>query len=273
MLSSLLLPLGSAWLATVFLLSLRLGATFAMTPLLSSAGIPGPVRALLVVSLAAALSLAIPMPAVSGAVLDNLGLLFTVAFYELAIGVSLGLGIQLAFAAYSFAGRLIDVQVGFGLVQVFDPLTSNRSSTITAALDQLAVVMFFLLNVHHVLLRGIAWSLERFPPGQPLPLAAALMPLLKQVSAMYVLGLALAAPIVFCVLLTELALGVIAHSLPQLNMLVLGLPIKIVVGLLALALWAPEMGGVLHRIHQSIYSTWHQMLGAAPAGPAAVRWA
>jgi flagellar biosynthetic protein FliR len=265
---SALLPYSSSWLVLVFLLSLRLGATFAMSPLLGGRAMPGPARVLLVLCLSAALSLALPLPALPSGLLDNAGLLFATALSELAMGASLGLGIQLAFAAISFAGRMLDIQVGFGLVQIFDPLSNTRASIIGTAFDQLAVVMFFLLNIHHVLLRGLAWSLERYPIGQPWPLSAALMPVLKQVSAMLVLGFALAAPIVFCVLLVELALGVVAQSLPQMNMLMIGLPIKIVVGLLALAMWAPEMGGMLSRIYESIYATWNQVLAAAPpSGP------
>jgi flagellar biosynthetic protein FliR len=164
--------------------------------------------------------------------------------------------------AFTFAGRLLDVQVGFSLVRVFDPLSNTRGAVITTAIDQVGVLLFFLLNVHHVLLRGLAWSIERYPLGRAWPLASAVGPLLKQVSSMFVLGLALAAPVVFCLLLVELALAVIAHSLPQMNMLVIGFPIKIVVGMVALALWAPEMNAAVARIYQSIYSSWNQMLGA-----------
>jgi flagellar biosynthetic protein FliR len=262
---SALLPFGSSWLTCVFLLSLRVGATFAMSPMLSARAMPGPVRALLVLGLSGALTLALPLPALPSSLLDNLGLLFVAGFTELALGACLGLGIQLAFAAVAFAGRLLDAQIGFGLAQIFNPISDSRGSIVGTAFDQLAAVMFFVLNIHHVLLRGLAWSLERYPVGHPWPMSAALVPLLKQVSAMFVLGFALAAPIVFCVLLVELALGVVAQSLPQMNMLVIGLPVKIVVGLLALAIWAPEMGGVLSRIYESIYSTWNQVLVQAPA--------
>lgn len=264
---SVLLPASSAWLATVFLLSLRVGASFAMSPLLSGRAIPGPARVLLVLGLSAALSLLLPLQALPAGLLDNPGALYLAAFSELTLGASLGLGIQLAFAAISFAGRLLDVQVGFNMVQIFDPLSNVRASIIATAFDQLAVLLFFLLNIHHVLLRGLAWSLERFPVGGQWPLSAALVPLLKQVSAMLMLGFALAAPIVFCILLVELALGVMAHSLPQMNMLMIGLPIKIVVGLVALVLWAPEMGGMFSKIYESIYATWNQVLAVASPAP------
>jgi flagellar biosynthetic protein FliR len=256
------LPLTSAFLAQAFLLSLRLGAAFAMSPLLAATAIPRVVRVLLVVGLSVALTLALPLQPLAPALLDQPGALFVAAFSELALGAALGLGIQLALGAFTFAGRLLDVQVGFSLVRVFDPLSNTRGAVITTAIDQVGVLLFFLLNVHHVLLRGLAWSIERYPLGRAWPLASAVGPLLKQVSSMFVLGLALAAPVVFCLLLVELALAVIAHSLPQMNMLVIGFPVKIVVGMTALALWAPEMNAAVARIYQSIYSSWNQILGA-----------
>jgi flagellar biosynthetic protein FliR len=260
---SIAIPLTSAFLVQAFLLSLRLGAAFAASPLLAATALPRTVRALLVLGLAAALALALPMQPPRAALLDMPGALVLSALDELALGAALGLGIQLAMGAFTFAGRLLDVQMGFGLVRVFDPMSDTRGAVMTTALDQLGVLAFLLLNVHHVLLRGLAWSLERYPLGQGWPLAAAAAPLLKQVGAMFVLGLALAAPVVVCLLLVELALAVIAHALPQMNMLVIGFPVKIVVGMLALALWAPDMNGALARIYQSIYGSWNQILGAA----------
>ncbi|HVE54302.1 MAG TPA: flagellar biosynthetic protein FliR, partial [Ramlibacter sp.] len=222
-----LLPFAAPWLATVFLLSLRLGAAFAFSPLLNVSAVPASARVVLVLALAGALSALLALPAVPARMLDHPELLFVAAFSELALGAALGLGIQLAFAAFTLAGRLLDMQIGFGLVQLFDPLSNVRSALITTAFDQLAVLLFFLLNIHHVLLRGLAWSLERFPLGQPWPLENALEPLLRQVSAMFTLGIALAAPVVFCILMVELALAVLAHALPQMNMLVIGIQVKV----------------------------------------------
>jgi flagellar biosynthetic protein FliR len=258
------LPLAEPWLALVLLVSLRLGAALAFSPLLNATAIPASARVLLVLGLAGSLASLLALPPLPAHTLDAAGALVVSACSELALGASLGLGVQLAFSAFTLAGRLLDVQIGFGLVQVFDPLSNVRSSVITTALDQLSIVLFFVLNVHHVLFRGLAWSFDRFPPGQPWPVQAAMLPLLREVSAVFALGIALAAPVVFCLLLVEMSLAVIAHALPQMNMLVIGVQVKVVVGLLALALWAPAMAGAFSRIYQSIYTTWDQIL-ASPA--------
>ena len=182
------------------------------------------------------------------------------------MGATLAIGILVAFAAISVAGRLLDVQIGFGMAQVFDPLTRQQLPVLTAAFNQLAVIFFFLINGHHTLLRAISYSVDHFPLGQSWSLQLAIIPVLKQIGVLFSLGFALASPVVFCVLLVELALGVVARNLPQMNMFVMGVPIKIVVGLVALSIWFVAMGGVLARIHGSIFQTWDRMFSAQSVG-------
>lgn len=247
----------SAWITRVLLLSGRIAALFLMTPLLYAMPVPASVRVLLAIALAVALAL--PFAGSPGAEPVPLGALLQSFLQELAIGATLGLGVLMAFAGFTVAGRLIDVQVGFGIGQVFDPLTRTQVPVLTSVFTLLGVLLFFLVNGHHALLRGVAYSLERFPLGQAWALEAAAGPVLKQAAGLFTLGFALAAPIVLSLLLVEFALGVIARNLPQLNMFVLGIPVKIIAGLLALSIWAVGLGGVASRMYQEIYRTWTAM--------------
>ncbi|MNV74630.1 flagellar biosynthesis protein FliR [compost metagenome] len=70
------------------------------------------------------------------------------------------------------------------------------------------------------------------------------------------MGFALAAPVVFCILLVEFALGVVGRNLPQMNMFTMGIPVKILIGLIALSLWFAGIGGVMTRVYASITDTW-----------------
>ena len=248
-------------LTNMLLLATRLAALFLMTPVLYAMPLPGTVRLLLVVGLAGAI--AMPLAGAQPAVQDA-GTLVAALVQEVAIGATLGLGVLMAFAGFAVAGRLIDVQVGFGIAQVFDPLTRTQVPVLTSVFGMLGVLLFFLVNGHHALLRGVAFSIERFPLGQPWSVGGAAGPVVAQAAGLFTLGFALAAPVVLCLLLVELALGVLARNLPQINMLVLGIPVKIVAGLLVLSFWAGSMGEVTLRIYRGIYTTWTQLL-AAPA--------
>jgi flagellar biosynthetic protein FliR len=108
----------------------------------------------------------------------------------------------------------------------------------------------------------VAYSVERFPVGRSVHLAAAAAPIAKEAAALFALGFALAAPIVLALLLVDFALGVISRNLPQMNMLVVGVPVKIIAGLLALSVWATTFGAPASRLYAAIYNAWTAWLGA-----------
>jgi flagellar biosynthetic protein FliR len=273
-----ILPFVSLWLIKVSLLSVRIGAVFLMTPILAAASVPVTVRILLVLGLAAALSTfgatlgAVPLEAPSYTV-DHPGALVQALAMELVLGATLAVGVHLAFASFAVAGRLLDIQIGFGLGQVLDPQSNAQLPILTTAFNQIGVIVFFLVNGHHALMRGIAYSLERFPAGRPWPIDAAYGPIMKQLGGLLGLSFALTAPVVFCIFMVELALGVLARNLPQINMLTLGIPIKVVVGLIALSLWFTGVGSAMTRVYAGIYQSWTAIFAsdASPDGPAGAR--
>ena len=256
------LPVDANWVVFVGLLALRLAATLLMTPVFYALPFPAFIRALIVIGLSLALAAGLPMhspPSMSWEAL------LAAAMFELVLGATLGLGILLAFGAFSVAGQLLDVQLGFGIAQIVDPVTKRPVPILTSAFGYLAVLIFFLVNGHHALLRGIAYSLERFPVGAPWSISDAVAPVMKQAAGLFSLGFALAAPVVFCILLVEFALGVVGRNLPQMNMFTMGIPVKIIAGLVALSLWFMGIGGVMTRTYASIATTWEGIFAAAPA--------
>ena len=206
-------------------------------------------------SLCLAWNLSSPGTAASQGSLD----IWQAAPRELAIGITLGLGILFAFAAFSVAGRLLDVQVGFGIAQVIDPVSRRQVPILTSLFDQTAILVFFLVNGHHALLRGLAYSVERFPLGSALDGAQAFGPMIKQAGGVFSLGFALVAPVVFCIVLADLVLGVVARNLPQMNMFAMGIPIKIVLGLIVLSVWFTGMGSAMTQIYLGIVKTWSEI--------------
>ena len=252
--------LAAAQIASIALLSLRIAATFAMTPVLYATPLPASVRMLLVLSFSLAMATGLSVPAGPW---TGWSAFLSAALHELALGATMGLGVLLAFGAFSVAGQLLDVQLGFGMAQLIDPVTRRPVPILTSAFEYFAVLMFFLVNGHHALLRGIAYSLERFPPGAPWSLVQSAAPLFKQVTGLFSLGFALAAPVIFCIVLVEFVLGVVGRNLPQMNMFTMGIPVKLLVGLAALSLWFAGIGGVMTRVYASIAGTWDAIFAGA----------
>lgn len=249
------------WVTNVFFLSLRMTTILIMTPLLFASAIPVSIRTLLILSLSVAIAAGLsPAEATYSLTQLDAGSVMVASARELFLGASLSLGILVAFAAISVAGRLLDIQIGFGMAQVFDPFTRAQAPILSSMLNQLGVIFFFLVDAHHTLLRAVAFSVERFPLGRAAGFDGFVFPMMKHVGSLFSLGFALASPVVFCLLLVELSLGVVARNLPQMNMFVMGVPIKIVVGLATLAMWVVASGDMLNRIHHSIFQTWDWML-------------
>jgi len=221
---------------------------------LSSMAVPPTVR--LLFGIAFAIVLASALPAVSLAPDLAPGPLLFAGLCEVALGATLALGVNMAFAAFSIGGRLLDVQTGFGIGQVFDPVSRQQTPVITSAFSQLAMVLFFVTDTHHNVLRGLALSMDAIPPGSPWLLQQAALPLMQQASSMFSLGFAMVAPVVFCLFLVEVGLGVLARNLPQMNMFILAIPVKVVVGIAALSVSFVALSGVIGRVNGSVFKTW-----------------
>lgn len=249
-----------AWPLSVLLLSLRLGAMLLMTPVLQAMNTPPMVRVLLVLALSALLITAFPASRMPMSA-DGLGgtggaKVFQAALNELVLGGALGLGITLAFAAFSVAGRLLDLQIGYSIGQALDPVSRAQSTVLTSLFGMVGVLLFFVTNGHHTLVRAFAAILERYPVGQALPGPAAAAALIGQAAGMFTLGLALVAPVVLALLLLDCGLAMVARSLPQINMFLMSIPVKVLVGLGTLGMWMGSSGGQAGRIHASTLHYW-----------------
>lgn len=248
---------GLSWATSVLLCTLRLSAMLMMTPVLDGFGIPTRIKILLVVGLSVTSVSALPQIHLFAA--SDLGALISSAVGELAIGALMGFGVMASFAAFSFAGNLLDQQFGFGLANVFDPMTHVQAPLVASIFGLLAVLMFFMVDAHHALLRGFAYSLEKIPLGSGLQ-ATSVAPLARQFGLIFSLGLVFAAPVLLSIFLLEIGLAVISRNLPQMNVLMISPPLKITCGLALLSLLLPQLGPVFSKIFISIFKFWEVVL-------------
>jgi flagellar biosynthetic protein FliR len=245
-----------AWLVGTLLLSARIAAATVLTPVFGPTQIPGPVRVFIALALAAFLILAVPvsMPPMADAT-D----LAVATLGELLLGASLAFGFLIAWAATQLAGRVLDVQLGYGAASVLNPTTQVPAPLIGSVIGMAAVAVFLALDGHHVLIRALALSVERYPPGLGFQLDLAEH--LKFSGVMFTFGLALAAPVMLTLLLSDIALAVLARSMPQLNVFVLSFSVKIVLGLIGLAVSIKFAGAVLTGLFESTWRFWEAIVG------------
>lgn len=231
------------WALSVSLLTVRLAVALALSPALMAFRVPGMAKVVLVVGLSMlAMAQREPVDAALQMAAEPWHALGAVAC-EVLIGAMLGLGVHVVLAALGLAGRLMDVQIGFGIASMFDPVTRSGSNVMGMLTGLLGVTLFFAADAHLVLARTLATSVELFPLGQA-PALDDPMQLLYATGAVYSLGLAFAAPVAMALFLTDLVVGVVSRNMPQLNVLVLSIPVKVMVGYAVLALSVRAWGGL-----------------------------
>lgn len=223
------------------LLLVRPGALIAAAPPFGGLYTPATVKVGLAVVLAVVLAPAVQVPGDLGS-----AALALVVARELLIGVALGMAIRLLLAGAELAGQLAGFQLGFAYAATVDPQTGARNNIVASIYANLALVVFVGINAHHVLLRGLAGSYAALPVGlghvdQQMTSAVAQM-----LGAVFVIGAQLAAPVVIVLLIVELAIGLLTRSVPSLNVMVIGFPLRLVAGLLALGAAIAAVPAMVH---------------------------
>ena len=166
---------------------------------------------------------------------DDLYILLLVK--EVLTGLALGLFGYIIFSAIQTAGGFMDFQMGFAIANVIDPQTGAQSPILGQFLYIFAILFLFSVNGHHLLIDGIYHSYQ-FIPLESLSLAfgenSTIMLITKAFAAMFVVSFQISIPIVGSIFLVDLALGLVARTVPQRNIFIVGLPVKILVSFILL---------------------------------------
>ena len=225
--------------AAVFLLMLtRCSGIFMIAPFFGSLNIPVTIRA------AAAFAFTL----VLFPVVDGLG---TVAappsvwafagsvLVELFIGWLIGFVAYVCFSAIHMAGKVMDMQVGFAVVNVMDPTSGQQIPLIGSLLYNLGIIVFLVTNGHHVIITALAESFRMVPLAAMQPNLSLTMLLVDFTNGIFVTGMKIAMPVTFAILLVNVALGILARTMPQMNIFVVGIPLQLMVGVGVLSMLLP----------------------------------
>lgn len=219
------------------LIFVRVTGIFMMTPIFGSRNIPGRVKASLALLITYIL---FPLVFNNMAVIPEhfLPYMFMVVG-ELIVGLILGFVSSLLFSAIQMAGQILDMQIGFGIVNIIDPTSGQQAPLIGNFKYILALVTFLSINGHHVLLSALFSSFKLIPvTGVVVPVALAEF-MVNMITWMLVIALKISLPVIIALLLTDMALGILARTMPQMNIFVVGVPGKIIIGIFVLSIALP----------------------------------
>jgi len=238
----------------------RVVALVATAPIFSSRAVPRTARVGLAALLAVAIAPNIPAVAVRPPA-DLFGLLGQLAA-EAAVGLFIGFLTRVVFSAFESAGHFVDVQIGFGMMSVLNPFSEQTGAVVSRFLYQLGFTLFLVAGGHLLLIGAIATSYEIAGPGAAHFGGDGMGVVTGMATGMVLLALRLALPIAASLLVVDVAFAIIARMVPQIHILIVGLPVKTLVGLLTLALAVPGVALVAEGVPQDVARATYAILRA-----------
>jgi len=188
---------------------------------------------------------------------------------EAIIGLTIGLVAFIIMTAVQIAGGFIDFEMGFTMANVIDPQTGAQTPLMGQFFNFLILFVLLMINGHHLILDGIYYSYQFLPIDQVFPNFGdenIIEFLLKTFSSVFAIAFQMSAPVVATLFLVTMALGITAKTVPQLNIFVVGFPIKIAVGFLVLIVSLGVMIEVMEKVIEMIILSMRdfmQLLGGA----------
>jgi flagellar biosynthetic protein FliR len=212
----------------VALAFVRIAGVFVSAPVFSHKHVPVRVRAALVMLLSLVVA-----PLVDAAPIEEAQLASAV-ISEFGVGMAIGFAAALVFSGIGLMAELVSVQGGLGAASVLDP-TSEASSVVVAALMRsFAILTFLAIDGHHDMLRALVLSYERVPLGVGLPITT-FAGVASFGAIVFETGARLAAPLTVILLTSNVVVGILGRTIPQLNLVSLQLPAQVALTLLVIA--------------------------------------
>lgn len=164
---------------------------------------------------------------------------------EIMLGIIIGLSVNLIFAGIQLAGQLTGYQMGFAIANVMDPLTGRQSSIFAGVLNIGALLLFLAFNAHHWFLRSLTESFKLVPLFN-FHVSGSLTEHFIRIGAnMFIVAIKVAAPVMAALLLTSVALGIVARTVPRMNIFLVAMPLKIVLGIMFISFSLPYLASFL----------------------------
>ncbi len=208
----------------------RVGAILMFMPVLGSGLIPARIR----VAFALLFSFAIfPLVQYRGyPQVDSLLELSSYLFIEITVGFAIAYTVRLIFTAVQLAGTVVDFQMGFGVVNVIDPQTNSQVSITAQFQNILAILLFLALDTHHFIIHAMVESFSMIDPQSYSFSSLSVEYILRLFSATFATAAKIAAPLMAILFFLSVGLGLVARTVPQMNVFIVGFPLQIGVGLL-----------------------------------------
>lgn len=235
--------------AAFFLVFLRTAAFMISGPLYAVRGIPPLLKAGFSLVLAGVI---FPVVEINGPLPGGAWGYGLAVVSETGVGLLLGTAVTMVLNSIRMVGQFIDFQIGYAMANLIDPVNGVQNTLLSQYLYLLGLVFFLLLDGHYTLLAGLAKSYQLIPLGAASFNGSAALVLLKIFAGAFAIALRVSAPVLAVLVVSDLTLGFLARTAPQINVFLTGFPVKIAAGLLTLSFLLPFLGAVFRSIFDMI---------------------
>lgn len=188
---------------------------------------------------------------------------FLLIIKESLVGLLIGFTAYLIFSAIQIVGGFIDFQMGFSIANVIDPQTGAQSPLMGEYLNIFALLMLLSINGDHLLIDGIYNSYQFIPINQlwlPFGNSNIVEYMARSFSSTFLVAFQMAVPIVGSLFLVDVALGIIARTVPQFNIFVVGMPLKVIAGFLLIIVVMGVMLSLVSNLTETMLETMRDMM-------------
>lgn len=234
-------------LAVTFLLIFaRIGSFIVVAPIFGGSNAP----ALTKIGVAFAFSMVLlPVVAVPDLLTGSASWFALAVAREVFVGLLTGFIVNMILQTFNILGQIFDLHIGFLMSSFFDPSSGGQTTLIAKFLYLMGIVLFFTMDGHHMLIMGMAKSFEIVPLDTALfNMASSGLTIIRSFARMFTVAVQISAPVIAVVLIIDVCLGLLGRTAPQMNILMLGFPVKIAAGILTLTVMIPLMGTVFQYL-------------------------
>ena len=227
-----------AWINGLLWPLTRVLGVIAIAPVFSNRGMPNQVKIALGILFTLVIAPTLPAPPPIG-IFTAQGLLILVE--QLVIGLAIGFCVRIVFAAVDMAGQVAGMTMGLGFASFYDPQSQGQTTALNQFFVLLATLVFLALNGHLILIQALADSFVSFPIAAEQAQHIDGLAIARWGGKIFSAGLLLALPVTTALLITNMALGILTRTAPQLNLFGIGFPITLGMGFLMIAWTLPDM--------------------------------
>lgn len=171
---------------------------------------------------------------------------------EILLGFTIGFSVKLIFAGIQLAGQLAGYQMGMSLANVMDPASSEQVPLMAQFNNLIALLIFMSINAHYWFIKALTHSYRLVPPLRFHFSNSLIDQLIQLAGNMFVIAIQVGAPVIAAMLLTSVAFGLVARTVPQMNVFIVAMPFKIGVGLLFIGFGLPYFSAFVRRIFSGL---------------------